>query len=123
MFQAETNRFYCPFYASLDQQTAITQMERGFHLPWMWHYYLEDCENAEAQQAGTGKCNPVAYGARSFRRNYLLRGDCRRGFGPAVSSPSSPPSPCPSCRPDGYLVVARRQRINRSEERRVGKEC
>jgi hypothetical protein len=42
IFQKETKEIYCPFYASLRNQTAALQRERGFHLPHMWHYYLRD---------------------------------------------------------------------------------
>src|SRR4051812_31968826 len=38
---ARDKTIYCPVYASLAHQTAITQKGRGFHLPHMWQYYLE----------------------------------------------------------------------------------
>ena len=38
MFHSEINLLYCRFYASLRNQTAPVQMERGFHVPRMWHY-------------------------------------------------------------------------------------
>jgi hypothetical protein len=41
MFQGEINRLYCPFYASLGNQTAVLNLERGFHLSQLWHYYIE----------------------------------------------------------------------------------
>jgi hypothetical protein len=47
MFQWETKLHYCPFYALLGHQTPYGQMERGFHLPYMWQYYLEGKFNAD----------------------------------------------------------------------------
>jgi len=49
------------------------QLERGFHLPYMWQYYLEGQLYDRIQKVGTGNCNPVTHGARCFRRNCRVR--------------------------------------------------